>query len=106
MAVYLIHLDKPFRHARHYLGYSQGLDSIKYRLAHHKSGSGANLLKHVANAGIGFQIVRVWPNGSKSDERRLKSHSSTRLCPICNPDSFWMNGNKVGTTYQQGVLTI
>jgi predicted GIY-YIG superfamily endonuclease len=80
VSVYLIHFEKPYKHARHYLGWS---DQLAFRLAHHKSGTGANLLRVVNEAGIKWAMVRVWPGGSRVDERKLKNHSSTRHCPVC-----------------------
>lgn len=78
--VYLIHFDKPFRHARHYIGWASDLDG---RLAHHRKGTGANLLKHVARAGIGWVLARTW-EGDRTMERRLKNRkNAAQLCPIC-----------------------
>jgi hypothetical protein len=39
--VYLIHLDRPYRHARHYTGWTPDLDT---RLTRHAKGQGARLL--------------------------------------------------------------
>jgi hypothetical protein len=78
--VYLICFDRPFRHARHYLGWSQ---MLRQRLWHHRNGTGARLLAAVNAAGIGYRIVRVW-KGSRTLERLLKQKkSSPRLCPVC-----------------------
>lgn len=83
--VYLVHFDEPFGHARHYLGYA-GPGNLHARLAHHAAGSGANLLRHVAKAGIGWTLVRTWP-GSRDTERRIKRRGhGPRECPVCRPD--------------------
>ncbi len=83
MAVYLLHFDRPYKHAQHYIGYAADVEA---RIARHKRGYGANLVKVCMKAGIGFTVVRVW-EGDRSLERRLKSrHNSRRLCPICRPD--------------------
>ena len=80
--IYLIHFDRPFRHARHYLGWSS---NFTRRLGHHRRGTGANLLKHVNAAGIGWRVVRTW-TGDRHLERRLKSQGGhARLCPVCSP---------------------
>lgn len=82
--VYLLCLDAPFGHARHYLGYA-GPGNLAARLLHHLAGSGANLLRHVSKAGIGWALVRTWP-GDRTEERRLKNRGGrTRLCPRCRP---------------------
>lgn len=82
MAVYLLHFDHPFGHAKHYLGYAED-DRIDARIEHHRNGTGGNLCAHAVKAGCKLLLVRVWPGATRDDERRLKSHSSTRNCPLC-----------------------
>lgn len=87
--MYLVCFDRPFRHARHYLGYvsTAGRDpqeALESRLGYHRKGRGSRLLKAVTEAGIDWEVVRTWPEGSQTHERRLKGHSSTRLCPTCS----------------------
>lgn len=78
--VYLIHFERPFRHARHYVGWSEQLEA---RLAHHRNGNGSRLMAAVTAAGIEWQVVRTWP-GSRDDERRLhKLKGATKICPEC-----------------------
>ena len=102
---YLLHFDKPvgnpqsdaqraanglpprkkaFTHgARHYLGYAENLER---RIQHHRDGTGANLTKVAAAAGANIIVARVWDNGSRALERKLKtSKHHSRLCPLCNP---------------------
>jgi hypothetical protein len=79
--VYLLHFDRPYKHARHYLGYTDDLDQ---RIEAHRNGNGARLVEVVMQAGIGFTVARTW-DGDRDLERRLKNqHNSPRLCPICN----------------------
>lgn len=81
MAVYLIHLDKPIGHARHYIGYSK---DPRARLKRHRAGRGGRLLAVAAKRGIYFDIVRVWPDAGQAWERRLKrQNNASRLCPAC-----------------------
>lgn len=81
MAVYLIHFDKPFKHACHYLGYAS---DVAKRIERHRSGQGAKLLRAVQLAGISWEVVRVWPDADRTEERRLKNFGShRRLCPVC-----------------------
>lgn len=85
--VYLIHLDRKMCHAQHYLGYT-ALDSVQERLARHKNGSGAVMLKSATAQGITFDVVREWScvsvQSAKALERKLKArHNSPKLCPIC-----------------------
>ena len=50
----------------------------------HQKGTGARLMEVIANAGIGFQIARLWPHCDRNFERRLKNRKNSKhLCPIC-----------------------
>jgi hypothetical protein len=83
MTVYLLHFDQRYRHAQHYLGWAadNGLDA---RLARHLAGTGSRLCAVAIGAGITWQVARVWPDGDRTLERRLKRwHGSAALCPIC-----------------------
>jgi len=82
-AVYLLHFQRPHRHARHYLGWSRDLDA---RIAAHRKGQGARLVEVIIEAGNDFTVARTWPGADRSKERRLKrQHNGPRHCPICNP---------------------
>ena len=79
--VYLLHFARPYQHAAHYLGYSP---NIAARLQEHEAGRSARLTQVVKAAGIGWQLVKVWPKATRRDERRLKNRgSSRRHCPLC-----------------------
>jgi hypothetical protein len=80
--VYLLHLDPPYKHARHYLGSTSDLEA---RLEAHRAGRGARLMEVIKQAGGGFHLVRTWPGG-KAREREIKDrHDMPRLCPVCSP---------------------
>lgn len=82
--VYLVCFTAPFSHARHYMGWA-GPGNLDRRLAHHQAGTGANLLRHAAKAGVGWELARTWP-GDRHLERRLKNRGGhARLCPRCRP---------------------
>ena len=84
-AVYLLHFERPHRHARHYLGWSRDLDA---RIAAHRKGQGARLLEVIISSGNDFVVVRTWPSAARSEERRLKrQHNTPRHCPICREQS-------------------
>lgn len=83
--VYLLHFSEPYKHARHYLGSTCDLE---HRLEMHRSGKGARLLEVIRDAGIEFEICRLWRFDTcleaRALERKLKKwHSGQRLCPIC-----------------------
>ena len=77
--VYLIHFTSPYRHARHYRGWS--LDALA-RIEEHRAGRGANLMKVIKDAGIGFVVAKIEP-GTRARERQLKQRGARRDCPIC-----------------------
>lgn len=78
--VYLLHFDRPYRHAKHYLGWTLDLDA---RLAEHAAGRGARLLEVVASSGIGWRLARTWPGG-RARERQIKRQGGlSRCCPLC-----------------------
>lgn len=68
--VYLIHFDRPLGHARHYIGYAATPATLERRIAHHKAGTGARLLKVAADAGIDFHIARVWDDGDRTGGKK------------------------------------
>jgi hypothetical protein len=82
---YLIHFDPPYKHAKHYLGWTANLGA---RLNDHAAGNGSRLCQVATDAGCTLRIVRVWTNVNRHFERNLHDrHGSTDLCPICNPKS-------------------
>jgi hypothetical protein len=67
----------------------QHADDFNIRIPEQASGDSraARLLQVIRQAGIGFQVARLWPGASKAYERQLKnSGSASRYCPICQQD--------------------
>jgi hypothetical protein len=53
------------------------------RLVDHAAGRGARLMEVVGEAGIGWQLARIW-TGTRTRERSLKrSGGAARRCPVC-----------------------
>jgi predicted GIY-YIG superfamily endonuclease len=78
--VYLLHFDRPYRHARHYCGWTRDLPA---RLAEHEADRGARLLAVITDAGIGWQLARTW-TGTRGRERQIKRQGGlSRCCPTC-----------------------
>jgi hypothetical protein len=79
--IYLLHFQQPYHHARHYLGWTEGV--LETRLDRHMVGNGARLVNVVTEAGIGIEVARLW-SGTRDLERKLKNRkNSQKLCPIC-----------------------
>ncbi|WP_185845949.1 hypothetical protein [Kibdelosporangium aridum] len=77
--IYLLHFDRPYKHARHYLGWTTDLEN---RLQQHASGHGARLVQVIQDAGITWTLSRTW-TGGRNRERQLKQNRGARLCPEC-----------------------
>ena len=78
--IYLIHFDRPYKHAGHYIGWA--LD-VRRRLTEHAAGRGAHLMAVVKAAGITWRLARTWP-GDRNRERALKNQGGARRrCPLC-----------------------
>lgn len=78
--VYLIHFAEAYRHARHYLGWTEDLPR---RLEEHASGNGAWLMEVVTDAGIEWEVVRTWVGGRELECRLKRWNSGVKLCPRC-----------------------
>jgi hypothetical protein len=80
--VYLLHFERRYEHAQHYIGWSAWLS---YRLRYHLAGRGAALLRAVCGAGIEVIVARVWAGADRNFERRLHSRrDAAKLCPVCS----------------------
>lgn len=78
--VYLLHFDQPYKHARHYIGWTEDLLA---RLDQHARGCGARLMTVISRAGIGFTLARVC-EGTRATERAIKNcGGAVRYCPLC-----------------------
>ena len=90
--VYLIHFDEPYKGTQHYLGYVESVrGKLKRRIEKHKNSTGAKLLKAVNEAGIGWDVVRTWPEqeANRNFERRIKNGKNMKACcPKCNPKNY------------------
>lgn len=79
--VYLLCFDRPYKHAKHYIGYSS---NIEKRMEKHEAGESTGLMRAVKEAGINFDLVRVWHGKNQFFERKLKNRKgAARFCPKC-----------------------
>ena len=84
MTVYLIHIDPPYKHARHYIGYTAEPATFADRFKAHLFGNGSPLLRAASEAGCALQVAHIWPDGDRRFERYLKDRRDTaRYCPKC-----------------------
>ena len=107
--VYLLHCDRPYRHAKHYLGFvrddvlEQRIDVQPLRRESNSSrvvvlekaalalveleldadGGRHRLLQVIRAAGISFTLVRTWPGGRARQQQLKTQGGASRLCPEC-----------------------
>jgi predicted GIY-YIG superfamily endonuclease len=99
--VYMLHFHRPYRHARHYVGWTEDLLD---RLDQHAAGRGARLVAVILQAGIGFTLVRVC-EGTRRTERAIKNDGgAVRFCPACTShpwNGHWsaITGDLIPRTY-------
>ena len=80
--IYMLHFHRPYRHAKHYVGWT---DDLFDRLDTHAKGHGARLVAVIWHAGIGFTLIRIC-EGTRRTERAIKNAGgAVRYCPACTP---------------------
>ena len=88
MAVYLLHFRQAYpagKRPQHYIGWAR---DVAQRLAEHQNRtSRARLMEVIHAAGIPWSLARVWPEGDRATERRLKRwKKGAALCPLCRAE--------------------
>jgi len=78
--IYLLHLDTPLRHAKHYLGLADDLDA---RLERHANGHGARMLAVCRDRGITWRCVRTWQGDRKLERWLKRKKAAPSFCPLC-----------------------
>ena len=82
MAVYILHFDPPYQHARHYIGFTTR--PVQERVAEHLAGRGSPLVTAALAAGHRVSVSLKWSAGNRAWERYLKRKKSTPdWCPVC-----------------------
>ena len=80
--VYILHLNRPHHHAKHYVGFT--MNTVEGRLNHHRRGIGSKFLKAVMGTGNNFELVRIFENADRHFERWVKDQKQTEgFCPVC-----------------------
>lgn len=81
--LYVAHFDPGYRHARHYIGWSETDPVARWQV--HLQGYGSPLIRAAVNAGVSVTFHRIGP-GTRNDERRLhRLHNGADVCPTCRP---------------------
>lgn len=83
MTVYVLHIDPPHRHARHYVGYTPDPDPAR-RIDEHLNGMGSPLIKAALAAGCTVAVAYVFDGAERDFEHNLKKRKDVRQwCPLC-----------------------
>lgn len=85
IGVYILHLETPLHHSRHYVGMS--LKDVEARAALHQQGRAkAKFTRAVHANGIEMILARVFEGADGNFERKLKDTKNVKFyCPICAP---------------------
>jgi hypothetical protein len=79
--VYVLHFEPAYKHAQHYVGWTEG--EVSDRVAVHLQGRGSPLIRAAVAAGVDVQLAATY-EGTRYLERRLKRwHHTSRFCAIC-----------------------
>jgi predicted GIY-YIG superfamily endonuclease len=92
--VYLLQFEQPYKHARHYVGQT---GNVKRRLAEHAAGRGARLMAVIQEAGIGWELARLWPGGSARERQIKRQGGHARHCPLCGVTPRTLPRNRDGS---------
>lgn len=86
--IYILHIDPPLAHARHYVGWTKDVD-VTCRVNQHLKQSGRRPSKLIGAAiAAGCQVTLVGVlEGDREFERRLKRRGSAKShCPTCRAE--------------------
>ena len=83
--LYIIHFNRSFHHARHYIGIAQ---DAKKRLKRHKAGDGSRLVRAVIYTDIKIRMNVIgefedFSTAHQAEKVLKKKHSTKKYCPIC-----------------------
>jgi hypothetical protein len=80
--VYVLHFEPGYKHARHYVGWTED-DDVTARVEVHLQGRESPLIRAAVAAGVEVQLAATYP-GTRYLERRLKRwHKTGQFCAIC-----------------------
>jgi hypothetical protein len=83
VSVYILHIEPPYRHAAHYIGFTTR--PVGDRVGEHLAGRGSPLIAAALSAGHEVTVARKWHCGTRQFERFLKNHKATpKFCPHCS----------------------
>jgi putative endonuclease len=99
--VYSIHFEDPYRSpsgrksVQHYLGSTDR--ELYERIEEHARGKRAasRLMQVIAEAEIGWQVVRTWLGGRALERQLKRRHNHKKLCPVCRGERPYYSYSEV-----------
>lgn len=85
MSIYVLHIDPPYRHARHYTGWTPERDPSR-RISDHieRRANGSPLVRAALDAGCTVTVAHIWPRLGRDFERWLKTRRDhSKWCRLC-----------------------
>lgn len=81
--VYLLHFDRPYRHARHFMGAVAGSPSPSELLAIVERQNHIPILRAAIAAGVSFIVARTWDVDELRAACGYGHGGRARICPVC-----------------------
>lgn len=81
--VYLLHFDRPYRHARHYVGATELTETELAFALEHDVPIQQPLLLAARKDGVHFTIARVWGGGLDDAVRLREVRKHKSYCTTC-----------------------
>jgi hypothetical protein len=109
--IYILHIDPPLAHARHYVGWTKDAD-VSRRVSEHLEQAGRRPSKLVGAALRAGRTVTLAGTleGDRLFERRLKARGgASKYCPLCRPGrnaraAAWMRARREASRVEIGSL--
>lgn len=81
--VYLLHFDRPVKHARHLITVAHSSFGAIGRRVSYEQLADEPLVRAARAAGVTLTIARVWDGGEARARQLRHTGGSTRMCPVC-----------------------
>lgn len=82
MTIYILHFEPSYKHASHYIGYTNATNPT-FRIQQHIKGNGSPLVKAAVEFGCDIQLALTF-KANRTSERNLKNRKDvSKWCPLC-----------------------
>jgi hypothetical protein len=81
--VYLLHFDRGFKHARHFVGATTNADEARALARGEVPRIDNPMLNAARLAGVRFSVERIWSGGHAEALNRRIAGNHAKICPAC-----------------------